>query len=307
MSRKKRSIISRIFSNIPIKILSLGIAIIIWYLVQGEEILEINRRLDVTFEVPPGLAIREGKSISRDVTLRGPRIALSDFSNKPIQATIRLPTGKKGALRYRLDKEIIPRWDNQIKITVHDPFVNLFVDDRASKSIPVKVTILGSTKAGISILSVKADPAEVTVTGLKTDLQKLQDIPTEVLDIGGLQDSKSFPVPLSLMGLPEFELSAQQVIVKIAVAEGVTSRMFSEIPIEVVGTDYASVLQPQNVLVTMQGTAGDVSKISSKDIHVSIDAKNLGPGRYERPLIFKAPSGNISAGLQPERAWLEIL
>ncbi len=65
MKPKRKSLLSRIFSNFPYKVLSLIIACVIWYIVQGEEILEINRRLDVTFDVPQGLAIREGQTISR--------------------------------------------------------------------------------------------------------------------------------------------------------------------------------------------------------------------------------------------------
>lgn len=218
MIPKKRSLAARLFSNVPYKLLALIIACVIWYIVQSEEILEINRRLDVTFEVPQGLALREGKNISRDVTLRGPRVALSDFSSKPIQSVIRL-SGKKGAVRYRLDKGMIPHWDERIKITIHDPYINLFVDDRASRSVPVKITLLGTPKEGTSIQNARAEPSEVTVTGLKSDLQKLREIPTEVIDITGLSETKSFPVPLSLNGLPEFDLSAEQVIVRVTMTE----------------------------------------------------------------------------------------
>lgn len=306
MKVKPKPLASRLFANLPYKLLSLVIACVIWYIVQGEEILEINRKLDVTFEVPQGLAIREGHNISRDVTLRGPRVALSDFSSKPIQATIRLPNGKKGSQRYRIDKEMISHWDNRIKITVHDPFVTIFVDDRASRSVPVKVTILGTPKPGVSIREVRAEPAEVTVTGLKSDLQKLQDVATEVLDIGGLSESKSFPVPLSLAGLPAFELSTQQVVVKINVYEGMISKVLADVVVDAVGTERLSRVQPQQVGVILQGPAAEVERLTSKDIQVTVDANDLGPGRYERDLVIKVPHAEISATAQPAKVWLEI-
>ena len=305
MKNNRLGILNKILSNVPLKILSIVIAAFIWYFVQGEEILEINRRLDVTFEVPPGLAIREGNTVYRDVTLRGPRIALSDFSNKPIQATIRLPVGKKGAQRYRLDKEMIPRWDNQIKVTVHDPFVNLFVDDRASKSVPVKVSTIGSPAKGMSIQELKADPSEVTITGLKSDIQKIQDISTEILDIDRVAESKSYPVPLSVSGLPPFELSADQVVVRLTLAEGTSSRLVAGVVVDVFGTDYVASVHPKSVNVLVQGSSEEIARISSKDVLAFVDARDLSPGRYEKSVQIKSIY-TVSSAAQPDKVRLEI-
>lgn len=304
--KEPRGYLNRIFSNFGYKLLALAIACVVWYVVQGEEILEINRRLDVTFEVPQGLAMRESRSISRDATLRGPRVALSDFSDKPIQAVIRLPNGKKGPQRYRLDKDMIPHWDNRIKITVHDPYVNIFTDDRASRSIPVKVSMLGLPKPGVMIHDVKAEPAEVTVTGLKSDIQKLPEISTEVVDVGGLGESKAFPVPLSLSGLPDFDLSTQQVIVHVTVGHGNIEKIFPTLPVEVVGSDKLSSAQPHHVSVTLQGHADLLNRISTKDLQATVDAKDFAPGRYEREVSIRVPQGTSLVSVMPKHVVVEI-
>lgn len=301
-----RSIFSRIFSNLIYKILALVIACVVWYVVQGEEILEINRRLDVTIEVPPGLALREEKSFSRDVTVRGPRVALSDFSSKPIQAVIRIPPGKKGNLRYRIDKEYIPQWDNRIKITVHDPIVNLFVDDRASRSIPVKVVLQGIPKAGVTIQETKAEPAEITITGLKSEIQKQTSIATEAIDISGLTEAKSFPVPIAKSGLADFDYSTQQVVVHVSLGQGKINKTFDSVPIEVIGSERLSNARPRHVSVTIQGTNEAMARLTSKDVQALIDAKDLGPGRYERDVTVKLPQGAMAVGITPKSAVIEI-
>lgn len=302
-----RGVLQRIFSNIAYKILAIVISCTIWYVVQGEEILEVTRRLDIAVEVPQGLAFRENKNISRDVTLRGPRVALSDFSSKPIQAVIRVPVGKRGGLRYRIDKDMIPRWDNRIKITVHDPYVNIFVDDRASKSLPVKIVAIGTPKRGVIVKQVLAEPAEITVTGLKSDLQKLLEIPTEVVDIGGLSEAKSMPVPLSLTGLPDFELSAQQVVVHVEVYEGSLTKSFDIIPLTVVGSDRATTSMPRQVSVVLQGSAEAIARVREVDIVATLDAKDLGPGRYERDVEIRTNQDVLVTSVFPKRAMLEVL
>lgn len=302
----RRSIFSRLFSNFMYKLLALAIACVVWYVVQGEEILEINRRLDVTIEVPPGLALREERNFSRDVTVRGPRVALSDFSSKPIQAIIRIPPGKKGNLRYRIDKEYIPQWDNRIKITVHDPIVNLFVDDRASRSIPVKVVLQGIPKAGVTIQDTKTEPSEITITGLKSEIQKQTNISTEAIDISGLTEAKSFPVPIVKSSFGDFDYSVRQVVVHVSLGQGHTNKTFDAVPIEVTGSERLSNARPRHVSVTIQGTSEAMTRLSSKDVQAVVDAKDLGPGRYEREVTVKLPQGATAVGITPKSAVIEI-
>lgn len=303
---KRRSLLGRIFSNMLYKFLAVAIACVVWYVVQGEEILEINRRLDVTIEVPPGIALREEKTFSRDVTLRGPRVALSDFSSRPIQAVIRIPPGKKGNLRYRIDKEYIPQWDNRIKITVHDPIVNIFADERASRSIPVKVSLQGVPKSGATIHEVKAEPPEITITGLKSEVQKQVDISTEVVDINGLSEGKSFPVPLAKSNLLNFDYSAQQVVVHVTLGQGKINKTFDVVPIEVTGSERLSNARPNNVSVTIQGSADVMGRLVTKDVQAIIDARDLGPGRYEKEITIKLPPGAVAVGITPKSAVVEI-
>lgn len=303
---RRRSLLNRLLSNVLYKFLALAIACVVWYVVQGEEILEINRRLDVTVEVPQGLAVREERNFSRDVTLRGPRVALSDFSSKPIQAVIRVPSGKKGNLRYRLDKEYIPQWDNRIKITVHDPIVTLFVDERSSRSVPVKVVLQGLPKAGMTIQDAKAEPAEVTITGLKSEIQKQYTISTEAVDINGINEAKAFPVPIAKSGLPDFDFSTQQVVVHVTLSQGKVNKTFDTVPIEITGSEQLSNARPRHVSVTIQGGAETMSRLSSKDVQAVIDAKDLGPGRYEKEVTVKLPQGTVAVGIAPKSAVIEI-
>jgi YbbR domain-containing protein len=306
MRNLPRKISRKLNSNIGFKILSVIIAAIIWYVIQGDETLEITRRLDISFEPPQGLAIREGTTVSRDVTLRGPRVALSNFSNKPIQAFYKLPNGRRGTQKVRIDKDMILNWDKRIRVTVHDPYVSLFLDERASKSVPVKIALFGSPKAGLSILDVTSDPVEVTVTGLKSDVQKLNEINTEVIDINNLSESKSFPVPLSISSLSDFEFSVQQVVVHVNLSLGTASKTFDSVSLEIVGSDKLTSIRPEQVAVVVQGPAELVSKLSTKDIIATVDAKDFAPGRYQRRVIVKSPPRISVTNVTPAEIKLEI-
>jgi YbbR domain-containing protein len=292
---------SRLLTNVRYKVLALLISCGIWYVVQSEETVEVTKRLDVTFDVPSGLAVREGKSVTRDVTVRGPRLSIGDSSNKSLHAVLRLPSGKRGTQRYRLDRDLIENLDPRVKLTVHDPYITIFVDERASRSVPIKVAISGNPKRGVIIRDVVTEPSELTVTGLKADVQKLQEISTEIVDLGGISESKSFPVPISLVGLPDFDLSAQQVVVKVSVSEGTATKAIDGLHVEVSGSDYFTQTNPRQVSIVLQGTAEALAKLSTRDIAALIDAKDLAPGRYERDIFVRTPPDIYVSSIVPKR------
>ena len=79
MTQSKTNVITRIFSNLGYKLTALALSLLIWYVVQGEEILEVNAKLDVHVEVSGSSAVRDYEVISRDITLRGPRLLLGTY------------------------------------------------------------------------------------------------------------------------------------------------------------------------------------------------------------------------------------
>src|SRR3954469_4710398 len=135
---KSNRLFSGVFRNIQYKLSAVILACLFWYIVQGEEILEINRRIVVNIRVPDGYMIKGTETRIKDATLRGSRVLLGDFPDKPLAAMLRIPEGKTGQLRYRIDKEYIKNWDNRIKLTVHDPYISVFVDEQMSKKVPVR-------------------------------------------------------------------------------------------------------------------------------------------------------------------------
>ena len=113
------------FRNLRYKLAALVLACLFWYIVQGEEVLEINRRIVVNIKAPEGRLIKGPETRILDATLRGSRVLLGDFSTKPLEATLRIQDGKIGQVRYRIDREYIKNWDNRIKLTVHDPYIKI--------------------------------------------------------------------------------------------------------------------------------------------------------------------------------------
>jgi YbbR domain-containing protein len=302
-----RPIFSGLFRNLQYKISALILACLFWYIVQGEEILEINRRIVVNIKVPEGYMIKGPETRIKDATLRGSRVLLGDFSTKPLEATIRIADGKTGQLRYRIDKEYIRNWDNRIKLTVHDPYITVFVDEKLSRTVPVREFLKGVPGDGYIIEKTVIKPSTITVTGLKSEVSKINEILTEPIDVENLQATKSFEAKLMAQDVPKSGLSVDKVSVNLLVGEKKINKRFGSVPVEVVGSEYLTAVKPRFVSIVIQGTPGVLSFIKRSDLEAFIEARELEPGKkHNRVVQVKIPPSTVLIETFPQSATVEI-
>ncbi|NDE15683.1 YbbR-like domain-containing protein [bacterium] len=267
-----------LLDNLPYKVTAVILASMLWYIVQGEEILEVNKRIAVTVAVPDGYTIKGPTLRYKDATLRGPRVLLGQYmeGKKPLEATIKIPPGKAGQLRYRVDRENLTSFDPRVRMTIHDPYIVVTVDEVSGKKVPVREVIEGVPAQGYMIEKIVIDPESVKVTGLKADLAKVNQVATEQINISGLKQPKVFEV------------------------------RFGSIPVEVVGSDYLTNVRPQFATIVIQGTPGVLSFVKKADLRAFVDVRDLTPGRYDREIQVKIPSETVMIETHPKSTSVEI-
>lgn len=302
-----KSLANRIFGNFQYKLSALILACLFWYIVQGEEILEINRRIVVNIKVPEGYTIKGPETRIKDATLRGSRVLLADFSTKPLEATIQIVEGKTGQLRYRIDKEYIRNWDNRIKLTVHDPYIGVFVDEKVSRNVPIREFLKGVPADGYMIEKTIIKPNTVTVTGIKSEVMKINEILTEPIDVANIQASKTFEAKLVAQDLPKSGLSIDKVSVNLLIGEKKINKRFGSVPVEVVGSEFLTAVKPRFVSIVIQGTPGVLSFIKRNDLEAFVEARDLEPGKKHNRLVqVKIPPETVLIETFPQSATVEI-
>jgi hypothetical protein len=294
--------------NLPYKVTAVILSCMLWYIVQGEEILEVNKRVAVTVAVPDGYTIKGPTLRYKDATLRGPRVLLGQYmeGKKPLDATIKIPPGKPGQQRYRVDRENITGFDPRVRLTIHDPYIVVTVDEVAGKKVPVREVIEGVPAQGYMIEKVVIEPDSVNVRGLKVDLARINQVATEKINISGLKQPKVFEVNLLKTGLGEVQLAVSSVTVKVAIGEQKINKKFTSIPVEVVGSDYLTNVRPQFASIVIQGTPGVLSFVKKSDMRAFVDVRDLTPGRYDREIQVKIPSETVMIETYPKSTSVEI-
>jgi YbbR domain-containing protein len=303
-----KTILNIVLHNFAYKLSALILACLFWYIVQGEEIRDVNVRIQIKIAVPDDLAIKGSDSRLKDATISGTRAALASFQKKILAATITIPPGRTGLLRYRIDKEYLSQpLDNRLKLTVHDPYVSIYADKKDSKKVLVREYLKGVPADGFIIEKSIIKPKFIEITGLKNEVVKIEEILTEPLDVENLNETKTFEARLVSKDFPSHALSQDKVSVTLVVGEKKINKRFSSVPIEVLGSDYLTEVKPALVSIVIQGTPGILSFIKRKDLEAFVEGRELSPGhKYTKTIQVKIPPDTVLIETFPQSATIEV-
>ena len=76
----------------------------------------------------------------------------------------------------RLNKEHVRNWNEQVSLTVHEPYIRVEIDKLLQRKLPIEALLQGVPAGQLHRRKDSVEPTEVTVSGLQADIAKLQKI-----------------------------------------------------------------------------------------------------------------------------------
>ena len=296
-----------VFKNFWYKVLSLFLAFVVWAIIQGEQVLELNREIIVNLKVPEGYMIRGDSTRALAATLKGPRVMVME-APRSLEADVSIPALKGKRFRVRIDSSSIKKLNQRLGLTIHNPYFYVFVDERATRTLPVRYVRHGTPAEGYFIKKVVLNPNHVKLTGLKSDLIKIRDVVTEPVDVSGLHQNQTYEVGLiPPSGVLPHNLSANSTSVTLQVGDSFVNQRFGSIPIEIVGSTFATKIRPKFASLVVQGTPGTLKFVKKDDLKAFVEVKDLGPGRYEREIQVKIPQDTVLIESFPKKGTVIIM
>jgi YbbR domain-containing protein len=202
-----------------LKLISILLAVILWYFVVSERSGEIAISIPLDFRnIPTSLIIIKNPEESINVRISGPATRLRGLSPKNVKAIIDLSDAKPGTAEFIIQPEHItlPRG---LRVTMVSPAsIMLRFDTLLKKSLPVEAILVGKPSEGFKLTGVSVDPPAVDIVGAQLELRGLQRISTEEVDISGLKKNEIKKVPLNLAGLHIKSISKEEVKVNLRCA-----------------------------------------------------------------------------------------
>jgi YbbR domain-containing protein len=182
-----------------LRMVSLGLAIVLWYFVGGEDI--VNKNVMVPVEVinlPRDLVISNQFKKEIEVSVSGPRSLVLNMGKGSITRQIDLEKATPGTMVLENSNDVItvPRG---VKVQRIQPkSVILSLDKLIQKQFPVNPVTSGELAADFILKDIRMEPDSISITGPQTVLEKFDVLRTKVIDIQGLKKSTEIQVPLEL-------------------------------------------------------------------------------------------------------------
>ncbi|MBI2891547.1 MAG: YbbR-like domain-containing protein [Nitrospirae bacterium] len=181
--------------NLAEKILALVLAVLIYGFVFGQRPVEQIVRVPIQIEdLPAGMVVTRLEANSVDLRLSAPKTLLVGLERKNIRAIVDLASAAPGFQTYMFRAEDFALARAISIVEISPPEISFWVDPLMTRIVPVVPTFRNRPPEGFEIVEVEVTPREIEIQGPKRDVEKLEEIPTEPIDLSTLRQDQSFSV-----------------------------------------------------------------------------------------------------------------
>jgi YbbR domain-containing protein len=200
LSKIKKINLTNLFSkDWLLKFISLGLAIVLWYYVGGEDRVDKNVMIPIEIiNLPRDLVISNQFKKEIEVTVSGPRSVILEMTSRAITRQVDLSAATPGTMVIENDNEHIPVPRGITVQRVQPSSIILSLDKLIQKKFPVSATTVGEVAGGYSVKSLKIDPNVITITGPLTILSQFDELYTKAINLAGMKESIQLQIPLEL-------------------------------------------------------------------------------------------------------------
>ena len=276
--------------NVPLKLVSLGLAALLWFVIAGEKTSEMGVSAHLELQSFPRDLEVTGEAVdSVEVRLRASPGIIQRIGPGDVSAQVDLAGLEEGEhIVHLTEKSIrIPFGVKVVKIT--PSILTLNLERTLQKVVPVHPRLVGRPAAGFEVAEVKADPVEVRIAGPRSRVTQMVSAFTEPLSVDGAQATVSGVVNMGLEDPMLRILGSPHVRATATIREVEDRRALDAVPVEVRGEGRA--VHPASVRVVVEGPVSLLRTLQPGDVHPRADVAGLAPGG-EAPVTVELAAGH---------------
>ena len=286
----------RIFRNFGTKVLSIGLAALLWGLVAGQREAERSLRVPLEYRnIPTELELLGEPASLVDVRVRGSSGVLGELRGADLVAVLDLRTARPGRRLFHLlpDDIAVPAGVKVLQATPST--LSLTFEASAVRTVPVVPDLDGDPARGFVVGRVTTEPATVEVVGPISAVQKITEATTEPVDITGATGPVRDNVTIGLLDTLARLRNPQIGVVTIEVGPAPIERTLERVAVGLHGlaAGRKATLTPSTVSAVVRGPGTAVSALTADGIELYADLSGLNPGRYNLPVRYQ-PSRDVT-------------
>ncbi len=297
------------FSNLSLKIFSVLIALVLWFVVSTSDISDMKVYVPVKL-----INISEGYVAVTDdsliyVHIKASNMILKNLNHNDIKISIDVSNFKTGTTRYRIKKDDIKVPGGVEVIETEPQEIFITVDKLVNKKVRVVPTFIGEPREGFKIANVKSFPDTVTVQGAKSKIGDKDFIETLPINISGRSETMIYGIGMK-MGDGFKSVSPEQIEVYITFKEDIVTKTIENYPVEIKAADnqtFKYTLLPKKVKIKISGRKDKMKDKYIKDkikLFVTMD-NETGAGKYLKQIKYKSNDLKIIS-IEPSQVRIEV-
>jgi YbbR domain-containing protein len=271
------------FRHLGLKVVSVGLALLLWLVIAGEEVVERSLRVPVELQqFPAGLELKGDPTDFVDVRVRGASSAVARVSPGDSVAVLDLRGATPGRRLFQLTPEQVRVPFGVDVIQVVPATIAMVFEPSATREVPVVVEVDGEPAPGFVMGTISVDPKSVQVIGPESSVKAATEAVTETISIAGAQGSVAENVTIGFLD-PTLRLTApRRAAVKVEVLPGPRERLVRDQPIYLrnLRDGLSARAVPSSVDVFLRGSREGLGRVKSDDVLAFVDLAGLGAGEY---------------------------
>ncbi len=234
-----------------LKLISLVLAVVLWYFVGGEDRVDKNVMIPIEIiNLPRDLVISNQFKKEIEVTVSGPRSLILEMSSRAITRQVDLSSATPGTMVIENDNDHIPVPRGITVQRVQPSSIILSLDKLIQKQFPISARTVGKVADGYYIKQLKMDPDVITIAGPLTILSQFDELFTKAINLTGVKESIQLQVPLELESAIVELIGETSVTADLTVAPETVTKTFDTLLVEVEVNGEKRKVSPEMVKVT---------------------------------------------------------
>ncbi len=290
-----RALRNLILENWSLKLTSLFLAWILWLFVRGDPGAERVITVPLEVRIPPHMEITNERPNTVDVTVRG-TLSNSWFGQQIPTCTLNLQAFDEGEHVVPLSpgNVQIPRSAGLEVLKVNPARITLVLERTISREVPIIVPLRGNPAPGFEVYGKSASPGRILITGPRSHVDAITQIPTEQVSVTGQKQSIRMFANLNIRDNTIRSTPVGPVEVQVTVVARTRLRTISRVPVRTDDRLYST--SPSRVSVELLLTENFKGSVTPDDISVSVSTTDLDKSKL--PMRTK-PEVRLGGKLDP--------
>ncbi len=303
-----KGIFKNITKDMPLKIIALLLAVILWFYVTG--IKNSERIIDIPLEIinlPDNTMVLSPLPQKITLKVRGPRNILFRLPSADLKYSIDAGGMQFGTNVFYFTGDQLELPSGVQVIWMSPSSLTIVLSETIRKKLTVVPKFEGAPGKGYQVTNYRILPSEIEIEGTKDSLKGIEKIYTRPIDISGeTGDLKGISVLLNTDGLNYKYIETDTVNVDVFIAPNYITKVLSNMRITVKGGGAEFRIFPEAVDLQIRGPENLLEAFPLKEIEVYINIENMPPGHYTVKPTVEVPDDIVVEAIRPENIDLTI-